>query len=334
MARIKPLALAAIGDWHNVAQALHRAARGKRQTPEVVSALARPEATIARVCIALRAGRLPVGTFSAFVIRDPKRRVIHAADFLDRVAHHALVRFMEPVFERVLLPSVYACRPGKGAQAAVLAAQRDARRFGWVMHLDIAHYFPAIDHEILRGQLRRRFRSDGLRLVDAVIDAHQGNQGLGLPIGALTSQHFANHYLNDADRWCLAQPGIGAHVRYMDDYLLFAAEKTPLLALRSAFAAYLSERLALTIKPPLIQRCERGFLFCGVRIHPHWLRPSQRRRLRYRAALHVWEQRWRAGEIDALHLQRAYDAVRAILLPADDPPWRRRCLTRSEVVDV
>jgi len=333
MAKTEPLSLARIGDWHNVAWALHRAARGKRHTPAVAAALAHPETTIARIGAALRTGRLPVSTFSAFAIRDPKRRVIHAAAFLDRVAHHALVRFMEPVFERVLLPSVYACRPGKGAQAAVLAAQRHARRFGWVMHLDIAHYFPSVNHDILGEQLRRRFRGDGLRLIDAVIGAHQAEQRRGLPIGALTSQHFANHYLNDADRWCLRQPGIGAHVRYMDDYLLFAPDKEPLLALRSAFAVYLSERLGLTIKPPLIQRCERGFLFCGVRIRPHALRPSQRRRLRYRAALRVWQQRWRAGEINALGLQRGYDAVRAILLPADDPAWRRHCLAKGGVID-
>jgi hypothetical protein len=106
----------------------------------------------------------------------------------------------------------------------------------------------------------------------------------------------------------------------MDDYLLFAADKEALLALRSAFAAHLSERLALTVKPPLIQRCERGFLFCGVRIRPHALRPSQRRRRRYRAALRVWEQRWRAGEIDALGLQHAYDAVRAIVVSRIIPP--------------
>jgi len=92
---------------------------------------------------------------------------------------------------------------------------------------------------------------------------------------------------------------LAAHPILSDDYLLFAADKEALLALRSAFADYLSERLELTIKPPLIQRCERGFLFCGVRIRPHALRPSQRRRRRYRAALRLWEQRWRAGEIDA-----------------------------------
>lgn len=333
MARTEPLRLAAIADWHNVAWAFGRAARGKRGTPAVARALAEPEAAIARVSAALRAGALPVGDFRSFTIHDPKRRIIHAADFLDRVAHHALVRFMEPVFERVLLPSVYACRPGRGLHAAILAAQANARRFAWVMHLDIAHYFPAIDHAVLRAQMRRRFRGDGLRLVDAVIAAHQPILGRGLPIGALTSQHLANHYLNDADRWCLAQPGIGAHVRYMDDFLLFAPEKGPLLALRDRLGAYLSGCLSLVAKPPLIQRCGRGFLFCGVRVRPHGLRPSARRRRRYRAALGAWQQRWRDGEIDALTLQRAHDSVRAILLPADDPAWRRRCLERLGVVD-
>jgi hypothetical protein len=299
----------------------------------VAAALARPEQTILRVAEALRAGRLPVGTFRAFEIHDPKRRLIHAADFLDRVAHHALVRFLEPALERALLPSVYACRVGKGVHSAVLAAQRQSRRFPWVMHLDIDGYFPAIDHSVLRGQLRRRFRGDGLRLVDAVIDAHQADLGRGLPIGALTSQHFANHYLNDADRRCLAWPGVGAHLRYMDDMVLFAHQKDTLLGLRDSLADDLAKRLRLTLKPALIQRSARGFLFCGVRIRPHTLRPSLRRRRRYRAALEFWERRWESGRIGALELQRAHDAVRAILLPADDPAWRRHCLAARGPVD-
>jgi hypothetical protein len=87
------------------------------------------------------------------------------------------------------------------------------------------------------------------------------------------------------------------------------------------------------VKPALIQRCERGFLFCGVRIRPYALRPSLRRRRRYRAALQAWERRWRHGEIDAAQLQRGYDAARAILLPADDPRWRRHCLAHAGAAD-
>lgn len=333
MPKTKRLSLAEIADWHNVAWALLRAARGKRSSPAVRAALERPEATIERVADCLRVGRLPAGRFRSFIIRDPKRREIHAADFVDRVAHHAIVRFVEPVFERVLLPSVYACRLGKGAESAIHAAQGHARRHAWVMHLDIQHYFPNIDHDLLRRQLRRRFRGDGLPLLDAVIAAHNADTGKGLPIGALTSQHFANHYLNDADRWCLSQPGIGAHIRYMDDFLLFAQDKAALVGLRDRFSAYLADNLALQIKPPLIQRCEQGVCFCGVRIRPHALRPSLRRRRRYKAALMRWEGHWLRGEIDQLGLQRGYDAARAILLPADDPPWRRQCLARGLEID-
>ena len=333
MADTRALRLSTIADWHNVAWALARAARGKRGLPEVQAALSNAEQTIAGIAADLRQARLPVGRYHAFVIRDPKRREIHAPAFADRVAHHAIVRQLEPVFERVLLPTVFACRPGKGAQSAVFHAQRQARRFDWVMHLDIRHYFPAIDHARLRQQLRRRFRGDGLALLDAVIAAHRHDEGRGLPIGALSSQHFANHYLNDADRWCLTRPGIRAHVRYMDDFLLWADDKASLLRLRDEFGNYLREQLALTIKPPLIQRSERGVLFCGVRIKPFSLRPSQRRQCRYRQAVALWEQRWRGGEIDSLTLQRGVGAARAILLPADDPGWRRRCLARAGAVD-
>ncbi len=323
MAKTTRLRLDLIADWHNVAWAMHRACKGKRDRPDIRALLRTPEPVIALVSESLRQGRLPVGTFSAFTIHDPKRRLIHAAPLPDRIAHHALVRFLEPTFERVLLPSVFACRVGKGVDAAIRYAQRQARRFPWVMHLDIHHYFPHIDHRILRAQLRRRFRGDGSVLLDAVVDAHQRDKGKGLPIGALTSQHFANHYLDGADRWLLAQKGIEAHCRYMDDFLVWSHERRTLLGLRDRFAEYLEQELALRFKPPLVQRSERGILFCGVHVKPHGLRSSRRRRKRYRKALDYWERQWSAGRIDSLQLQRAHDAARAILLPADDLVWRR-----------
>ncbi len=201
------------------------------------------------------------------------------------------------------------------------------------MHMDIAQFFPNIDHEILHGQLRRRFRGDGMALLDAVIAAHGSEFGKGLPIGALTSQHFANHYLSQADRWCLSQPGIDAHCRYMDDFLLWANDRKALQACADGISRILDERLGLEIKPVTIRRTDGGILFCGVHIWPFRLRPSQRRRKRYRLALAHWQQQWLTGAIDSLELQQAYAACRAILLPADDMAWRKHCLTRIERVD-
>jgi hypothetical protein len=333
MADTTRLSLAAIADWHNVAWALQRTCRGKRRHAAVQAALREPERFIAQVSAALRQGRLPVGRFHAFTIHDPKQRVIHAAPLPDRIAHHAIVHFLEPVFERVLLPSVFACRAGKGVHAAIHTAQRQARRFPWVMHLDICHYFPAIDHAVLHTQLRRRFRGDGMVLLEAVIQAYGSETRQGLPIGALTSQHFANHYLNDADRWALAQPEIAAHCRYMDDYLLWSHDRAGLVAFRDRFAGYLAHELALSIKPPLIQRSERGIRFCGIHVKPFKLRPSERRRRRFRHALVHWERQWLAGAIVSRQLQQAADSANAILLPADDRAWRRRVLRNRMTVD-
>lgn len=328
------LRLAEIADWDNVAWAAARACRGKRGQPGVRVFLDESDRHIADIAAALRAGRLPVGRFQAFEIHDPKRRLIHAAPLADRIAHHALIRHMEPRLERALLPSVYACRVGKGVHAAVHAAQRNAQRFAWVMHLDIAAYFPSVDHDVLRAQLARRFRGDGLALVDAVLAAHGAECGKGLPIGALTSQHFANHYLDTADRWCLAQPEVRAHVRYMDDFLLWGDDREGLRRVRDRLLDFLDASLRLSAKPALIQRSDRGIRFCGMHVKPNGLRASARRRRRYRQAVAHWQAEWSAGRLDDLGLQRAYDAARAILLPADDIVWRRQCLRVDGAPDV
>ncbi len=327
------LSLSAISNWSNVAWALQRTLRGKHRLDSVQTVLRNPEALITEVSAALRAGRLPVGTFRPFTIHDPKRRIIHAAPLADRVAHHALMRLAEPRLERALLSSVFACRVGKGVHSAVAYAQRQARRFTWVMHMDIAQFFPNVDHDILRGQLRRRFRGDGMALLDAAIAAYGGDAGKGLPIGALTSQHFANHYLSQADRWCLRQPGIAAHCRYMDDFLLWANDRRALQECVEGVSRILEERFGLEIKPVTIRRTDGGILFCGTHIWPFRLRPSQRRRKHYRQALAHWQQQWLIGAIDSLELQQAYAACRAILLPADDLAWRKHCLTRIKRVD-
>ena len=333
MARTRQLNLAEIADYHNIAWALHRTCRGKSNRADVQQVRSNPQPCLEKIAAALAAGRLPVGRFKEFIIHDPKRRIIHAAPLLDRIAHHALLRFMEPIFERVLLPCVFACRTGKGVHRAIHYAQRQSRRFPWLMHVDVRHYFPSIQHHILRAQLARRFRGDAMSLVNNVIDCHQKDKGVGLPIGALTSQHFANHYLNDADRWCLLQKGIRAYIRYMDDMLLWAEDKSVLLETREALREYLQKTLGLSIKPVLVQRSNHGLLFCGMTIRPFSLRPSLRRRRRYLGGLDRWEQSCKEGLITPNQLQQAYDAILSSLKPAHALEFRRRCLQRRETID-
>lgn len=333
MAKTQRLSLDSIASLDNVQWAMHKACRGKRHQVDVRALLQSPNNALWHIRAALMDGRMPMGKFDSFTIRDPKKRVIHAAALVDRIAHHALIRFAGPRLDRALLPSVYACRIGKGVHAAVAYAQHQSRRFAWVMHTDITQYFASIDHQILQQQLLRRFRGDGCRLLNAVIDSHGAETGTGLPIGALTSQHFANHYLSEMDRWCLAQSGVGAHCRYMDDQLLWAEDKHSLCRLQAELAERLSANLGLVMKPALIQRTAIGVAFCGIKIKPFQLKASQRRRRRYRMGVERYEMQWMRGEIDSLALQRGYDAVHGILLPADEQAFRRRFLTHRVPLD-
>ena len=321
------MSLASIADWHHVAWALRRACRGKQKQAVIQRLLRQPETAIVTIAEALRQGELPLGQFSAFQIHDPKIRLIHAAPIEDRIAHHALIAYMEPTFERLLLPSVYACRVGKGVHAAIAYAQNQMRRFNWVMHLDIDQYFPSIDQQVLREQLHRRFKGDGLKLVHSVIDAYENSPARGLPIGALTSQHLANHYLNGADRWCLQQAEITAHCRYMDDFLLWSDSQQKLQQVADRFQCMLSTSLKLNLKKPRIQSTRHGILFCGIHISPFHLAASQRRRHRYRHALQALQQ---ATALSELEKQQRYAAIRTILLPANELAWRQRCLSACE----
>ncbi len=333
MAKTTLITLSAMAEWKNICWALHQACRGKSKRTDVQAILNSSESAINKVGEAFNQARLPVGSFHSFTIYDPKKRLIHAAPILDRVAHHAIVRLLEPTFERVLVDSVFACRKGKGVHAAIHYAQQQSRRFRWILHVDIKHYFPHINHSILANQLQHRFRGDGLQLLDAVLASYQADTDVGLPIGALTSQHFANHYLNLADRWSLAQPGIQAHCRYMDDFLFWSNDKAELNQFKHHLTEFLDCYLALNSKPALLQRTDIGLLFCGVHIKPFKLKPSQRRRRRYASSVVKWEQHYRSGEIDGFQLQRAYDSAKTILLPADDLVFRKRFSDNRKLLD-
>lgn len=316
MAKRTRLVLADIASTPIIALALHKAAKGKRHKKAVVRALSDPECTIARVQQALLQGRLPVGVFRHFTIHDPKRRQISAAPFLDRVAHHAIANAIEPALDAALLDTVFACRNGKGVHAAIHFAQQQNRCYSWVMHMDIAGYFETIDHDVLRQRLYKRFYGDGNGLLDEVIKSYAAIDGKGLPIGALTSQLFANHYLCHADRWWLRQRGVHRHCRYMDDFLVWGDNRQQLQEVYKAFVDYCSSQLKLQLKPAIIQPTHKVLLYCGARIGLAEIKPSKRRLARFKQRQQSLEYQYANGQLPAVSLQMAVANNLASLLPA------------------
>ena len=316
-------------DLRNVAWAFWRASRAARDSAEHREFTRDLAGNLRAVAERLRDGT-GSWTFRHFKIRDPKPRIIHAPRFADRVAHHALMRVLEPIFERAHHPDTYACRPKRGALVAVRRVQALSGRFPYFVKIDIRSYFASIDHSRLLASIARRIRGDAvLRVCRGIIRAFETTPGRGLPIGSLTSQHFANHYLGVFDRWLAADPRVGGLVRYMDDTVWWVRDRETARATLVAARGFLAEELGLEVKDGVqLQHSCSGINFCGFRVYPTTLRLSRRRQRRYAAARRRAENAYSAGQLTSLELQRAVDAALAITAHADALGWRRGQLSR------
>jgi hypothetical protein len=320
-----------VADWHNLATAFGRAALGKCGRADVESYRRNLDGELRFLHEGLLRGDYPVGTMRRFTIRDPKPRMIHAPCFHERVLHHALIAQMGPVMDRALVHDVYACRVGKGAHVAVQRVQQHVRRWPWYAQIDIRQYFPSIDHRVLLDLIARKFSDhDLLSLVSRIVTAHEDAQGRGLPIGALTSQNFANLYLAQVDRLILGHSASRGYVRYMDDLVWWSESRQAVREVLNEAGGYIAAMLGLEVKTPVrIARSADGVPFCGYRIFRNRLLLSRRRKARYVAARRQAEGQFAGGEIDATELQRTMDAAIAITDGADATVWRRAQLART-----
>lgn len=279
------LRLEQIAEPANLREAFLRAARDKAHKGDVVAFRTRLEPELAELREELLAGTVPVGRATAFTIWEPKERRIHAPCFRERVLHHALIGPCEPDFERWLIADTYACRRGKGREAALRRAEHHARRHRWFLKLDVAKYFDSIPHAVLLAEIGRRFRDRRVAaLWTRIVAAYEKSPGRGLPIGALTSQHLANFYLGCVDRLVKETLRVPGYVRYMDDMALWADDRDSLRAARCAVADFLARELGLTLKSNWhLQPTARGMDFLGYRVRPEGStlnRASRRRFIR------------------------------------------------------
>lgn len=327
--------MAQLASWDNLTLALWRASRGKRHRPDVARFLASTDQHLGQLQQQLLQLQLPLDHYRRFRIRDPKPRNIVAVSFELRVVHHAIMNLIGKSFEKSQIHNSFACLPGRGVHAAIKPVQKGLRRSNWYVAIDIEKYFDNIEHERLKKKLRRRFKGNQfLALLDGIIDSYQVKPGRGLPIGSLTSQYFANFYLERCDRFIQQLPETSGYVRYMDDMIWFCNSKQQAKSSLERVTALLEEE-AQKVKPGWqIQPCKHGVHYCGFRILPHSILLSRRKKRNYRKHLLRWQHAWNAGDISALELQQGYDAVHALTYPARALGFRRSVLARSESVDV
>jgi len=282
-----------IVSFENLLYAWRKARRGKGRSPELARFALNLEPELIGLQRELENGDYTPGEYRLFTLYERKPRLIAAAPFRDRVVHHALMNLLEPPLDRTFIHDSYACRVGKGVHKAVERYQRWARRYTYALKMDVAQYFPSIDHGILKEKLRRRIKDRRvLELLDRVIDTSPpGNRPLGyfagddlftplvrrigIPIGNLTSQFLANLYLDELDHYVKEQLGVGAYLRYVDDMVVLDDDKTRLDDIRLAVRERLArDRLLLHPRKAHVSRTAHGLNLLGYLVYP------TRRRLR------------------------------------------------------
>lgn len=304
--------------WENLLLACRKAARGKRRHHAAAAFEHQLADHLLDLQRDLACGSYRPGGYVHFTIHDPKTRLISAAPFRDRVVHHALCQIIEPLFERRFIADSYANRVGKGTHRAVDRLQQFARRCRYVLRLDIVQFFPSIDHAILRATLTKVITDERvLQLVDAVIESGAGVlvdeydmvyfpgddlfaalRPRGLPIGNLTSQFWANCYLNPFDQFVKRELRCPAYLRYVDDFALFSDSKAQLWAWKQAIIERLA-RLRLTIHPGPAQVApvDCGIPWLGFVVYPTHRRVKARNVVKFSRRLRARWAEYCAGDI-------------------------------------
>jgi hypothetical protein len=275
----------------NMMEAWRLTRRGRRLSASGLEFKEYAVLNLHRLAAAMRDGSYREGEPTRFLIWDPKRREIAALPFRDRIAQHALCAVIGPIFDATLLPNTFACRAGKGTHAGVKAVQSELRRrqraggATWVLKTDFSRYFASIDRAVLWRMIEAKISCAAtLRLIEAMIP----RSGIGLPIGSLVSQIFANVYGGIVDRHLQQDLGERFWYRYMDDLVVLGDCPDHLRRVKASIEDLSRQQLGLRFSKWSIQPASRGVNFLGYRIwasHKLLRRDSVKRARRKIAAM-------------------------------------------------
>lgn len=298
-----------IASFENLLMSAHQAAKGKKECEYVLKFFSKLEDHLHDLRNELVDQSYQPGEYSTFFIYEPKKRKISAAPFRDRVVHHALINIIGPILEKSFIYDSYANRKGKGTHRAIKRFQGYLRQFDYVLKCDLKKYFPTIDHQILKELIRRKISDkETLWLIDLIIDNSNPQEFVldffdgdslfapterrkGLPIGNLTSQYFANYYLDGLDHFVKEKLQCPAYIRYVDDFCMFGNYKKQLWHWLHAIEKYVADlRLKLNPLRTILCPSHVGIPFLGQIVYrSHRRLPGKNVRKFYKKYLNLSE---------------------------------------------
>jgi len=244
-----------------------------------------------------------------FLTTSPKLREVFAADFNERVVHHLVVPILEKIYERLFIYDSYSCRKDKGIHKAIKRAQKFSKSSKFYLQLDIKNFFYTIDKKILFNMLNKQLvkeyetkvkdttitlnemlwlihkiifhdvtknviikdKKAGLKNIPSHKTLFKVHKSKALPIGNLTSQFFANVYLNGFDNFCKRELKCKKYIRYVDDFVIFDDSKDKLMEKKDKIEQYLFDELRLSLRDKtILKETNSGFDFLGYIVRPHY----------------------------------------------------------------
>lgn len=334
-----------IYDFKNLLIAYQAARKCKRYKKNIVNYGFFLESNLLKLQKELISESYLPSSYVCFTVTDPKVRKVAAPAFRDRVLQHSLVSRIEPLFESKFIYDSYACRKNKGTHFGLkrikkfLQAARS--RYGkdtpiYCLRMDIEKYFASISWDILLSIINKTVYCDKTkdliekiitnhrcfdingRIIEAPLDVVNPAKRQGVPIGNLTSQLFANIYLNELDHFVKEKLHFKWYARYMDDFLVINPDKNFLLQVKENIREFLDENLKLRLHPRklVIQNVKDGIPFVGYLIfYDHVLvRGKTLLRMRQKLKLRRLENEKKTGKST---LEATYSSVRGHLKHAN-----------------
>lgn len=289
-------------NFQNLYQAYLNCRRFKRHTHHALKFEEKLETEILLLERDLQNQSYQIGRSICFVVTNPTLREVFAATFRDRVVHHLLYNFLEPIFEPKFIAQSFACRKGKGIHPSLKCLKKYLRQATknnqppvYFLHLDIKGFFMSLRKDILLKQIQKsskdpeliwltkliikndptkNFVSKSSPALLARVPPHKSlfhiPQNQGLPIGNLTSQFFANVYLNELDHFAKRQLKCRYYLRYVDDILLLSPDPKQLKAWRDQIEIFIKNHLALdlNLKKQILQPVTKGIDWLGYIVTP------------------------------------------------------------------
>lgn len=277
--------------------------------------------------------------YTSFYISDPKLRHIHKASVRDRLLFQAVFQILYPIFDKQFIFDVYSSRNQKGTHRGVGRLQSLARKVSrnytrpiYALKCDIRKFFDSVDHRILAEIIRRTvLDSETLWLIDKIVGSFETAPGRGVPLGNVTSQLFANIYLNELDQFVKHKLKAKCYVRYCDDFVILSERRELLISLIPQISSFLSEHLKLELNPAkvIIRKLSYGIDFLGYVILPHYvvLRTKTKRRILRRVT--KMQKHLHCGEIEEKFLHQSLASYAGLLTHCHGFKIKSRLLERA-----